>query len=157
MDRRHFLWTLAPLAAAPAFALQAAKSGGRLRITDIRVVPLRKIRDVGSLEPAWNPGGKTTYSVGGGSYVEVQTDKGLSGIGPGMDPALLPAVKAQLVGEDPFDTERHLARLRYFSTIRPSPITATGFQSCAILPWWTRKDSYPHRSARASAWRSTRT
>jgi L-alanine-DL-glutamate epimerase-like enolase superfamily enzyme len=115
MDRRHFLWTLAPLAAAPVFALQVPKRPGRLRITDIRVVPLRKIKDVGSLEPAWNPGGRTTYSVGGGSYVEVQTDQGLSGIGPGMDPALLPAVKAQLVGEDPFDTERHLARLRYYA------------------------------------------
>jgi D-galactarolactone cycloisomerase len=115
MDRRHFMWTMAPLGVVPVFAFQAPKRPGRLRITDIRVVPLRKIRDVGSLEPAWNPGGRTTYSVGGGSYVEVLTDQGLSGIGPGMDPALLPAVKAQLVGEDPFDTERHVARLRYYA------------------------------------------
>lgn len=115
MDRRHFLCSLAPPALMPAFAFQVPKRPGRLRITDIRVVPLRKIRDVGSLEPAWNPGGRMTFSVGGGSYVEVQTDQGLSGIGPGMDPALLPAVKAQLVGEDPFDTERHHARLRYYA------------------------------------------
>ena len=47
--------------------------------------------------------------------MEVQTDQRLSGIGPGMDPALLPAVKAQLVGEDTFDTERHHARLRYYA------------------------------------------
>jgi hypothetical protein len=52
--------------------LQISKRPGRLRISDIRVVPLRKIKDVGSLEPAWNPGGRTTYSVGGGSYVEVR-------------------------------------------------------------------------------------
>ena len=115
MDRRHFLWTLAPLTVAPVFAFQTSKRNGRLRITDLRIVPLRKIKDVGSLEPAWNPGGRSTYSVGGGSYVEVLTDGGLSGIGPGVDPALLPAAKAQLVGEDPFDTERHLARLRYYA------------------------------------------
>jgi len=115
MDRRHFLCSLAPPALMPASVFQASRRPGRLRITDIRVVPLRKIRDVGSLEPAWNPGGRMTFSVGGGSYVEVQTDQGLSGIGPGMDTALLPAVKAQLVGEDPFDTERHHARLRYYA------------------------------------------
>ena len=115
MDRRQFLRALTPLAASPVFALQTPKRPGRLRITDVRIVSLRKIKDVGSLEPAWNPGGRSTYSVGGGSCVEVQTDQGLSGIGPGVDPALLPAVRAQLVGEDPFDTERHLARLRYYA------------------------------------------
>jgi len=115
VDRRNFLWTLAPLAAAPLIAAQTPKRPGRLRITDVRVVPLRKIKEVGSLEPAWNPGSRTTYSVGGGSYVEVTTDQGLTGIGPGIDPNLLPAVKAQLVGEDPFDTERHIGRLRYYA------------------------------------------
>jgi D-galactarolactone cycloisomerase len=115
MDRRNFLCALAPLALSPAFALQASKQTARLRITDVRVVPLRKIRDAGSLEPAWNPGGRMTFSVGGGSYVEVLTDQGLSGIGPGMDPALVPAVRTQLVGQDPFDTERHHARLRYYA------------------------------------------
>ncbi len=63
MDRRDFLWTLAPLAAAPVFAFQTPGLSGRLKITDIRVVQLRKIKDVGALEPAWNPGGRTTYSV----------------------------------------------------------------------------------------------
>jgi len=100
MDRRHFLCSLALPALMPASVFQTSRCPGRLKITDIRVVPLRKTRDVGSLEPAWNPGGRMTVAVGGGSFVEVQTDQGLSGIGPGMDPSLLPAVKAQLVGEE---------------------------------------------------------
>jgi D-galactarolactone cycloisomerase len=115
MDRRRFLWTMSSAAVPPLFAFQADKRPGRLRITDIRVLPIKKIRDAGTLEPAWSPGNRTTYSVGGGSCVEVQTDQGVTGIGPGIDPALVPAVKAQLVGEDPFDTERHLARLRYYA------------------------------------------
>ena len=52
--------------------------------------------------------------VGGGSFVEIHTDQGLTGIGPGLDPDLLPAAKAQLVGKDPFDIEEHAARLRYY-------------------------------------------
>jgi L-alanine-DL-glutamate epimerase-like enolase superfamily enzyme len=36
-----------------------------------------------------------------------------------MDPALLPAVKTQLVGKDPFETEDHHARLRYYAPGSP--------------------------------------
>lgn len=86
---------------------------GRIRITDVKVVPLKLVKDVGSLEPAWSPGSRMPIRIGGNSIVEIHTDQGLTGIGPGMDPALLPAVKAQLAGQDPFDTERHMARLRY--------------------------------------------
>ncbi|GIV78135.1 mandelate racemase/muconate lactonizing enzyme family protein [Litorilinea aerophila] len=92
------------------------QSSSRIKITDIRLVRLRTVQEVGVLEPAWNPGGQMPFTVGGGSYVEIHTDSGLVGIGPGLDPALLPAVKAQLVGQDPFDTERHLAALRYYAT-----------------------------------------
>lgn len=87
----------------------------RLKITDIKLVRLRTVRDVGELEPAWNPGGRMGFQIGGGSYVEVHTDQGLVGIGPAVDPQLLPAVKAQLVGADPFDTEKHVATLRYYA------------------------------------------
>ncbi len=86
----------------------------RMKITDVKVVQLRLVREVGELEPAWNPGGRMAFRIGGGSFVEIHTDQGLVGIGPGLDPQFLPAVRAQLVGKDPFDTERHSAALQYY-------------------------------------------
>jgi D-galactarolactone cycloisomerase len=119
MNRREFLGRIAPPAVIPAFAFQTLRTPGQLRITEIRVVRLRKVRDVGTLEPAWDPGGRMAFAVGGGSYVEVRTDQGIAGIGPGMDPALLPAVKAQLEGKDPFEIERLHERLRYYAAGTP--------------------------------------
>ncbi len=87
----------------------------RMKITDVRIVRLRTIREVGALEPAWNPGGEMSFTQGGGAIVEVHTDAGLVGIGPALDPALLSAVQAQLIGQDPFDIEQHVARLRYYA------------------------------------------
>lgn len=106
---------LASLASPLLAAAQPPRSPGRIRITDVKVIPLKLVKEVGEIEPAWNPGTKNVIRIGGGSIVEVHTDQGITGIGPGMDPALLPAVKAQLVGKDPFDTEQHAARLRYFA------------------------------------------
>jgi L-alanine-DL-glutamate epimerase-like enolase superfamily enzyme len=127
MRRRDFLRAyLAPLVAFPAL-----RSAPRLKITDVRVVPLKTLREVGALEPAWNPGGRMQFREGGGSYVEILTDQGLTGIGPGMDPALLPAVKAQLVGKDPFDTEQHSARLRYYA----AGVPYRGSSSVDIALW----------------------
>jgi L-alanine-DL-glutamate epimerase-like enolase superfamily enzyme len=37
----------------------------------------------------------------------------LTGIGPGIDPALVPSFEAKLKGKDPFDTDQHAALLRY--------------------------------------------
>lgn len=113
MTRRHLLAAFA--AAAHPFAARAQRNAGRARITEIRNVNLKTVRNVGTLEPAWNPGGSMPFAVGGGSYLEIRTDQGLTGIGPGIDPALLDAVRAQLVGKDPFDTEQHTARLRYYA------------------------------------------
>ena len=113
MTRRHILATFA--AAAYPFAARAQRAVGRPRITGVRNVNLKLVRNVGNLEPAWNPGGSMPFGVGGGSFVEIRTDVGLTGIGPGMDPALLDAVRAQLVGKDPFDTEQHSGRLRYYA------------------------------------------
>ncbi|MEP7366482.1 MAG: mandelate racemase/muconate lactonizing enzyme family protein [Acidobacteriota bacterium] len=108
--------SLFALPAVPALAsAQAPRSPGRIRITDVKVIPLKLVKEIGEIEPAWNPGTMTAIRIGGGSIVEVYTDQGITGIGPGMDPALVPAVKAQLVGKDPFDTERHVARLRYYA------------------------------------------
>jgi L-alanine-DL-glutamate epimerase-like enolase superfamily enzyme len=113
MRRRDFLAAFS-LASAP-FRSLAQNRTGRLKITDVRLVNLRVIREAGSIEPAWNPGSSMRFTVGGGSILELRTDQGLSGIGPGIDAALLPAVKAQLLGKDPFDTEQHAARLRYYA------------------------------------------
>jgi len=109
MLRRDFLKALPPFAMAPA-----ARSAARLRITDIRVVQLKTVRETGTMEAAWNPGTSSVYRIGGGSFTEIQTDQGLTGIGPGMDVAAIPASKVQLLGKDPFDLEQHAGRLRYY-------------------------------------------
>ena len=96
-------------------AIAVPKPATSVKITDIRIPQLKLIRDVGSIEPAWNPGSSMSFKIGGGSFVEVHTDQGLIGIGPAMPPDLLPAVKAQLIGKDPFDIETHSARLRYYA------------------------------------------
>ncbi len=113
MTRRDLLASFA-VAAGP-LALLAQQRVGRMKITGVRLSTLRTVRQVGSLEPAWNKGGTMTITVGGGSVIEIETDQGLVGLGPGIDPGLLEAVRAQLAGQDPFDTERHAARLRYYA------------------------------------------
>jgi L-alanine-DL-glutamate epimerase-like enolase superfamily enzyme len=86
----------------------------RLKVTDVRSISLRVVREAGEIEPAWNPGRKTAVQVGGGSYVEIHTDQGLTGIGPAVDPQFLPAIRSYLTGRDPFDVEQHAAALRYY-------------------------------------------
>jgi L-alanine-DL-glutamate epimerase-like enolase superfamily enzyme len=131
MRRREFLGLFAPAAVSPARAWQAPPGPGRIRITDVRLVRLRTVREAGVLEPAWNPGGQMRITVGGGSFTEIRTDQGLAGIGPGMAEELLPAVKAQLVGKDPFDIEEHSARLRYYARG-----TAYRGSACADIALW---------------------
>jgi L-alanine-DL-glutamate epimerase-like enolase superfamily enzyme len=91
----------------------------RLKITEIRLIHLKTIEEVGSLEPAWDPGGRMVFQRGGGSFVEIHTDQSLVGIGPGVDPSLLPALQARLVGQDPFGVEQHGAILRYYAAGLP--------------------------------------
>ncbi len=112
MRRRDFL-SLFATAAAP-FQAQAQRAVGRIKITDVKQVNLRVLREAGTMEAAWDPGNRRKYFVGGGSVVQVHTDRGLTGIGPGVDEGLLAAAKARLVGMDPFDIEQHAARLRYY-------------------------------------------
>jgi D-galactarolactone cycloisomerase len=114
MLRRSFLKTIPAVALMPA--VQAAP---RLKITDIRLIPLKVLRETGSMEAAWNPGVSTMRRVGGGSCLEIHTDQGLIGIGPAMDAAALANTKAQLVGKDPFDIERLAGPLRYYVGGRP--------------------------------------
>jgi L-alanine-DL-glutamate epimerase-like enolase superfamily enzyme len=84
-----------------------------MKITGLRVRRLKLIKEAGTLEPAWNPGATAAFRAGGGSFLELTTDQGLSGIGPGIDPALIPAFEAKLKGKDPFDTDQHMVLLRY--------------------------------------------
>jgi D-galactarolactone cycloisomerase len=107
--RRSFLKTI------PATVmLQATKAAPRLKITGIRLVPLKVLRETGSMEPAWSPGTITRYRVGGGAYLELQTDGGLTGIGPAMDDRAVESARAQLIGHDPFDIAQLAGPLRYY-------------------------------------------
>ena len=114
MTRRDILRAFA-VSAGPLGAV-AQQRTGRAKITQVNLLNLRRVREVGTLEPAWNKGGSMRFTVGGGSVLEIRTDQGLNGIGPGIEPGLLDAVRAQLIGQDPFDTERHAGRLRYYAT-----------------------------------------
>ena len=87
----------------------------RPRITDIRLLQLRTIQEIGTLEPAWDLGGRMVITSGGGSVTEIHTDQGVIGIGPGFAPNLLGVVRRVLIGTDPFDVEQHAAALRYYA------------------------------------------
>ena len=109
MLRRDFLMSV-PL----AVLLPQLRSGARMKITDIRIINLRVLRETGKIEAAWDPGTFTTYRIGGGSLIEIQTDQGLAGIGPALDAGSLRAAKEQLVGKDPFSIEELAGPLRYY-------------------------------------------
>jgi D-galactarolactone cycloisomerase len=121
MRRRDFLMSI-PL----AVLLPQLRSAAQLKITGIRIVNLKVVRETGKMEAAWNPGTVTTWRIGGGSVVEIQTDQGLSGIGPGIDPAGLEAAKSQLIGRDPFSVEQLAGPLRYYAG--GSPRTVSGLE-----------------------------
>src|SRR5271165_2850703 len=114
MLRRNFLKTIPAVAMLPA--IEAAP---RLKITEIRLVPLKVLRETGMMEAAWDPGRSTMHRVGGGSYLEIHTDQGLIGIGPAMDATAVGNAKTQLLGKDPFDIERLAGPLRYYIGGRP--------------------------------------
>lgn len=86
----------------------------RLKITDVKSISLRTVKTIGKIKPAWDPR-VWSAQIGGGSFVEVHTDQGLTGIGSAVDPKLIPAVKEHLLGKDPFDIEEHAHVLRYFA------------------------------------------
>ena len=84
-----------------------------LIISDIKIRRLKLIEEIGELVPAW-PGNNMTFRRGGGSFVEITTDEDHVGIGPGADPSLLEPAKAQLLGKNPFDIQRHAERLGHY-------------------------------------------
>jgi L-alanine-DL-glutamate epimerase-like enolase superfamily enzyme len=119
MRRRDFLMSI-PL----AVLVPQLRSTAPLKITGIRIVNLKVVRETGKMEAAWNPGTVTTWRIGGGSIVEIQTDQGISGIGPGIDPSELEAAKSQLAGKDPFSIEQLAGPLRYYVGGSPRTISA---------------------------------
>jgi L-alanine-DL-glutamate epimerase-like enolase superfamily enzyme len=80
----------------------------------IREIKLHVLPDIPLSQPvkcAWSPG--KPYTFIGSSFVEVQTDEGITGYGPPIDPALLRTSLAPLlVGQDPFAWERNIVILR---------------------------------------------
>ena len=88
----------------------------RLNITDVRSIPLKVVRTIGEIQPAWDPR-IWRQQVGGGSFVEVHADQGLTGMGPAVNTRLIGPVNEHLLGKDPFDIERHAHVLRYFAFI----------------------------------------
>ncbi len=86
----------------------------RIKITDVRSRNLRVVKEMGELEPAWSVGTMSQFRIGGGAFVEIHTDQGISGIGQAVNPALIPDIRELLVGKDPFDVEQHAASLQYY-------------------------------------------
>src|SRR5215212_7677649 len=110
VQRRDFLKSLPALAAVPMVgSARSALAGVRAKITDVRIVPLRVVKEVGSLVDF--AGGTRSYRLGGGNFVEVQTDQGLVGSGPTMTESELPRLKSIVVGQDPFNIEVLATRL----------------------------------------------
>ena len=121
MLRRDLLKLVPPVVLMPQL-----KSAPRFKITDIRIVNLKSVRETGKMEAAWNPGTVSTHRIGGGSVIEIHTDQGLSGLGPAIDAAALEAAKAQLIGMDPFSIEQLAGPLRYYTG--QSPRTVSGLE-----------------------------
>src|SRR5438045_3814477 len=97
------------LKALPGIPVMSLLGAARAKITDVRLVRLKLVKEVGTY-PDW-VGGTRFSRIGGGAIVHVDTDQGVTGIGPEVDPAQLPQIKNLLIGTDPFDIELHAARL----------------------------------------------
>jgi D-galactarolactone cycloisomerase len=82
-----------------------------MKIRDIRLHVLPDIPLSQPIAPAWSPG--ATWTTVNSSFVEVQTDDGITGYGPPIDERLLrTGIAPYLVGKDPFDWERNIIVLR---------------------------------------------
>lgn len=76
-----------------------------MKITDIRLRRFRVEKVIGDIEPAWSPGDKVQFAIGGGAVVEIVTDEGLVGYGPEVDSRFFPRLHEILVGRDPLEVE----------------------------------------------------
>jgi L-alanine-DL-glutamate epimerase-like enolase superfamily enzyme len=79
-------------------------------ITSVEVQVLRDVPTPRELRFAWAPGSVTRSSSI--TLIRLRTSGGLEGIGTGGSPEATRAVGQQLVGQSPFDTERHSKLLR---------------------------------------------
>ena len=127
MQRRDFLKSVPPVVLMPQL-----RSAPRLKITDIRIVNLKSVRETGKMEAAWNPGTVGTYRIGGGSVIEIHTDQGLSGIGPGDRSGALDAGQGAAHRQGPV---QHRAIGRSAALLRWAE-PAHGFESgnCVVGP-----------------------
>jgi len=67
MNRRGFVASLGSLTlgAAPLPAQESRRRVGRMKITEVRVVRLKVVRELGSLQPAWyTPGRPMNFQLG---------------------------------------------------------------------------------------------
>ncbi len=113
LERREFLklLTIAAAGVASSRLLDIARvdAAGKTKITEVKLVQLRVEKDLGSY-PDW-VGNPRHVAIGGGAFTEVHSDQGVTGIGPEMNPSLLPQVNAILAGQDPFDINILATRL----------------------------------------------
>ena len=99
-----------PEPASAAQAPRAPRGAARLQITDVRLIKIRLIADKGSLArridkiPADT--GPLPIQVGGFTAIEIHTNEGLVGLGPGIPPQEVAAAKKTLVGQDPWDLNK---------------------------------------------------
>ena len=88
------------------------KAPSNIIITDVKIVPLKQREYIGSLEPAWDPGGSKSFRIGGGAFTQIHTNEGLIGIGPSIDKNFLQEVKNLVVGQIPFSVYEINSKLR---------------------------------------------
>ncbi len=113
-----------------------AQAAGRVKMTEVKRLTLKVIRPVGTYPDFLNR--PRVVNIGGGAFVEVHTDQGITGIGPDIDPALLPAVNAVLRGQDPFDINLLAARLYNLPTgdnTVAMPVKFRGTASVEVAIW----------------------
>ena len=114
MRRRDFLTKLPGLATMPLMLPQAAQAaqGANLKVTDVRLIRIKLVEDKGILARRVDtPRGGLHVQIGNFTVTEVHTNHGLVGIGPGIPPQNIEAVKQLLVGKDPFDINQHAKAL----------------------------------------------
>jgi D-galactarolactone cycloisomerase len=109
MRRRTFLAeALSVFAAAAAIPALSAAGRSKVKITNVQVKRVRIVKELGSVASG------RAYRVGGDLITLIHTDAGLTGIGPGVIPAMLSFARERLIGADPLDVQR-LARVLFNS------------------------------------------
>lgn len=115
MERREFLGAALTASAATMLhpGVARAQAGMRARISDIKVAQVRVVRELGQLDNTnFIANMRPTYRIGGGTVLQLMTNQGVIGTGPGVNAEMLAQAKALLVGKDPFDIEQHARSLR---------------------------------------------